>query len=109
MNSQESTGEAYVLTPSTVSLRLVPVNGFPARTSQKEAEESASSQLSPLDVMDLTDQQMLENALSNAKSGQTTSWTNAQTGVVFSMQPEDATQTENGNVERWFTLAAKKA
>ncbi len=108
MNRQEDTGEAYVLTPSTVSLRLVPVNGFPARTSEEQARQSLNTEFSPLDAMDVSDQQMLENALENSRTGQTTAWTNDRSGVAFSVVPEEAMQNDAGNVERWFTLGARK-
>jgi len=107
MNSQEDTGEAYVLSPSTVSLRLVPVGGFPSKTTAEQAKQAASGELSPLDAMDTGDQQMLENALETGRSGLVNAWTNTGTGVSFSMVPEHA-QEENGSVVRWFTLAARK-
>lgn len=60
MNSQEETGEAYVLSPSTVSLRLVPMGGFPARTSPEQAAQAGPAGFSPLDIMTLGDQQLLK-------------------------------------------------
>ena len=108
LNSQEETGEAYVLTPSTVSLRLTPADGFPARHSAAQADEALASPFSPLDVMSVSDQQMLENALELCPTGETKAWTNTETGTSFSMVPEDATQDESGNVTRWFTLGARQ-
>lgn len=107
MNSQEETGEAYVLSPSTVSLRLVPVGGFPARTTAEQASRAASGALSPLDALDTGDQQMLENALETGRSGLVSAWTNPRTGISFSLVPEHA-EEENGSVLRWFSLAARQ-
>lgn len=110
MNSQEETGEAYVLSPSTVSLRLVPVAGFARRTGPDElaqAAQAAASGLSPLDIMDQGDQQMLENALETSRSGEVKVWRNAQSGASFSVSPE-AAQEEGGQVLRWFALGAKQ-
>lgn len=107
MNSQEETGEAYVLSPSTVSLRLVPVGGFPAKTTPEQAAQAVSGGLSPLDALDTGDQQMLENILETSRSGLVNAWTNTRTGVSFSLVPEHA-EEENGSVVRWFTLAARQ-
>lgn len=108
MNSQEETGEAYVLSPSTVSLRLVPVGGFPARTSPEQAAQAGSGRLSPLDIMSLGDQQLLENALETGRSGVVFAWNNADNGASFSVVPEPAQESEGGTVLRWFTLAARQ-
>lgn len=108
MNSQEQTGEAYVLSPSTVSLRLVPVGGFPARTSPEQAAQAGAGTLSPLDIMSLGDQQLLENALETGRSGVVSAWNNADSGASFSVVPEPAQESEGGTVVRWFTLGAKQ-
>jgi hypothetical protein len=108
INSQEETGEAYVLSPSTVSLRLMPVGGFPSRATAAQVEQSQASGLSPLDIMGVGDQQMLENALESTRSGQTSSWSNVDTGAAFSVVPEPAHQDDSGNVVRWFTLGARQ-
>lgn len=107
MNSQEETGEAYVLSPSAVSLRMVPVGGFPAKTTSDQAAQAGAGGLSPLDIMDAEDQQMLENALERSRSGETTAWMNSGSGASFSVVPEHA-QEEGGAVVRWFTLAARQ-
>ncbi len=108
MNSQEETGEAYVLSPSTVSVRLVPVGGFPARTSAEQAARAVSGELSPLDIMDLGDQQMLESALETGRSGVASAWRNAASDASFSVVPEPAQENAGGTVVRWFTLAARQ-
>ena len=108
INSQEETGEAYVLSPSTVSLRLVPVGGFPSRATAEHVQQSQAAGLSPLDIMGAGDQQMLENALESTRSGQASAWSNAETGADFSVVPDPARQDASGNVVRWFTLGARK-
>jgi len=108
MNSQEETGEAYVLSPSTVSLRLVPVGGFPAKTTAAQAAQAVSGELSPLDIMDLGDQQMLESALETGRSGVASAWRNAGNDASYSVVPEPAQQNGGGTVVRWFTLAARQ-
>jgi len=108
INAQEETGEAYVLSPSTVSLRLVPVGGFPARATAVHVEQSQAAGLSPLDIMGAGDQQMLENALESTRSGQVSAWTNPDTGADFSVVPDPARQDASGNVMRWFILGARQ-
>ncbi len=108
VNSQEETGEAYVLSPSTLSLRMVPVGGFPARTSSEQAAQAGSAQHSPLDIMSQGDQQLLENALETGRSGVACAWNNADSGAAFSVVPEPAQESEGGMVSRWFTLAARQ-
>lgn len=108
VNRQEDTGEAYVLTPSTVSVRLVPVGGFPARTTEEQAAKTLNTEFSPLDAMQISDQQMLENILEHNGSGQTTAWTNDQTGVAFSAQPADAVQQDGGDITRTVTIGARQ-
>lgn len=107
VNNQESTGEAYVLSPSTVSLRMVPVGGFPAKTSAEQAQQVSSETLSPLDIMGTGDQQMLENALETSRSGAVNAWNNIESGAAFSVVAEHA-QEEGGQVVRWFTIAARQ-
>jgi len=108
VNRQEETGEAYVLSPSTVSLRLVPVGGFPSRATAAHVEQSQAGGLSPLDVMAVGDQQMLENALEGTRSGQISAWSNPRTGAAFSVVPDPAHEDAAGNVVRWFTLGARQ-
>ena len=91
-----------MLSPSAVSLRLVPTAGFAAK-----AGVQAEAGLSPLDIMDVGDQQMLEGALERSRSGGTTSWRNTTSGAVFSVVPEPAEEHSGGEIVRWFALAAK--
>ncbi|MDP3428069.1 MAG: PEGA domain-containing protein [Humidesulfovibrio sp.] len=108
MNSQEETGEAYVLSPSTVSLRLTPMGGFPSRATAEHVRQSLASGISPLEIMAVGDQQMLENALESTRSGQTSAWSNPDTGTSFSVVPEPARETATGGVVRGFTLGARQ-
>ena len=104
IDSQQDSGDAYVLVPSTVSVRLVPEGGFPNTTTPSEADQAVTNPSSPLDLLDAHDEQMLEHALESSATGMTSSWTNKQ-GTGFSMVPEDA-RTENNQTIRPFSLAA---
>lgn len=108
MNSQEDTGEAYVLSPSTVSLRLTPVGGFPSRATAEHVRQSLAGGVSPLELMAASDQQMLENALEGTRSGQASVWSNQDTGTSFSVVPDPARETATGGVTRGFTLGARQ-
>ncbi|MBU1230467.1 MAG: PEGA domain-containing protein [Proteobacteria bacterium] len=108
VNSQEDTGEAYVLSPSTVSLRLVPVGGFPSRATAGHVEQALAAAFSPLDIMAAGDQHMLEDALERSRTGETTAWSNPQSGASFSVVPDSATEGASGDVVRWFTLGARQ-
>ncbi|WP_462325084.1 PEGA domain-containing protein [Desulfoplanes sp.] len=104
IDSQQDTGEAYVLSPSTVSVRMVPVGGFATTTTQTEVDQAVTDPSSPLDLLDSHDEQMLEHALESSASGMTASWNNGQ-GTGFSVVPQDA-RTQNGRTVRPFSLAA---
>lgn len=109
VNQQEDTGEAYVLVPSTLSVRLAPVGGFAPAPAQAQATAKT-----PVDMHSLMrrmspgDEQMLENALEGTKSGQPTVWTNPESMTHFSVVPEPASYNASGSVVRWFTLAVKQ-
>ena len=107
MNSQEATGDAYVLDPSTISIRLMPKNGFPKTTSAGEAQAAMAADASPLSMMQQADEQMLESALESIAAGQTKTWTNSTTQIHFAVIPELATQS-GGMVVREFNIAAKQ-
>ncbi len=107
LQAQKASGEAYVLAPSTVSLKLVPKGGFPPKSTDEEAERSLEDEASAIDLMDSEDEHMLENALEGSTTGHHTVWKNSRTGYSFAVQPEDA-KTENGFVSRYFTLGARK-
>jgi hypothetical protein len=104
IDSQQNTGEAYVLIPSTVSVRLVPEGGFPRTSTHQEVDQALSDPSSPLDLLDAHDEQMLEHGLESSATGTTSSWTNGN-GTRFSLVPQDA-RTENGQTVRPFSLAA---
>jgi hypothetical protein len=91
-----------------VSLRLTPTGGFPSRATAEQVQQSLASGVSPLELMAMADQQMLENALENTRSGQTSAWTNKDTGASFSVVPDAASETATGGVMRGFTLGARQ-
>jgi len=107
LSAQQATGEAYVLLPSTVAVTLVPDGGFPQKATETEAEQSLKSEKSPLDLMDGTDEHMLETALESSKTGHLTVWTNDVSGYAFAVEPEDG-QSVNGFVVRPFRIGARK-
>jgi hypothetical protein len=107
MNMDRSTGEAYTLVPTTVTVTLVPAGGFPVRSTEAEAARSLGEKGSPLDVMDASDEQMLESALETSATGHPSVWTNGKTGYSFAAEPEDS-RTENGFVVRNFRIGAQK-
>ncbi|WP_432736017.1 PEGA domain-containing protein [Maridesulfovibrio sp. FT414] len=76
MDSQEQTGDAYVLSPSAVSVQLVP------KTPQANAQISGST--AP-DIMNLTDtdRAQISYILESMKTGTTFNWDNSQTGIKY--------------------------
>jgi hypothetical protein len=107
LTAQQATGEAYILLPSTVSLHLVPEGGFPRTATGEEAVRSLGRGESPLDLMDATDEHMIEVTLETSKTGKTTLWTNSRTGIAFAVEPEDA-RTVDGAVTRVVRVGARK-
>ena len=108
IDEQESSGEAYVLVPSTVSVRLVPRTGFAATTTRSEAAQAKASPTSPIAMMDAHDEQMLENTLESSASGKTVTWKNGSGTTVFAVIPEDS-RTRGSYLVRSFSLAAKSS
>ena len=106
IDSQENSGDAYVLVPSAVSIRLVPLQGFAPTTSAAEARQARTNPQSPLDLLSAHDEQMLENTLESSASGKTVTWTGKDGTTVFAVVPEDA-QTRDNHLVRPFSLAAK--
>jgi hypothetical protein len=107
MDSQEQTGEAYILAPSAVSLKLMPTAGFPRQADSEDVEEALSAGVSPLDLMDSADEHMLENALETTPSDQTLTWVNKTSGVAFALSLEPAA-SESGRIVRYATIGASQ-
>jgi len=107
INEQEGSGEAYVLVPSTVRVRMMPAGGWPVAANTAPDARTHVPVMQLLDRMSPSDEQMLENALERGRSGQPNVWTNAETGTSFSVVPERATNTPTGEIVRPFTLAAR--
>lgn len=76
MDSQEQTGDAYVLSPSAVSVRLVPL------TPQANYEVTGSTAPDIQSLTD-TDRAQISYILESMKSGTSFNWTNAQTGIKY--------------------------
>lgn len=107
INEQEDTGEAYVLVPSTLRVRMMPVGGWPVAANSAPGATAHVPVTQLLERMSPNDEQMLENALERSRSGQPNVWTNAETGMSFSAVPEPATKQMTGEIVRPFTLAAR--
>jgi len=107
LNRQQATGEAYILVPTTVTVTLVPNEGFPRRSTESEAEKTLQTDISPIQLMVESDEQMLENALEMSGTGRSVLWTNDQTGVSFAVEPEEA-DALNGTILRYFRIGARR-
>ncbi len=76
IDSQEQTGEAYVLSPSAVTVTLIPM------TPQARMDQTGS--LSPnIQSLTDTDRAQISYVLETLKSGSQFSWTNDQTGIQY--------------------------
>lgn len=107
LNRQQATGEAYILVPSTVTVALVPTEGFPRRNTEMEASKTLQTGITPLDLMEGSDEQMLEDALETSSTGRSAVWTNENSGVSFAVEPEDA-GTVNDTITRYFKIGAQR-
>ncbi len=76
IDSQEDSGDAYVLAPSAVSVRLMPL------TPQANYEISGSTAPSPMNLTD-TDRAQISYILETMKTGTTFNWNNDQTGIKY--------------------------
>ena len=93
LDEQEQTGEAYLLVPSAVNVALVPEGGGPA----------AAAAMPGMEVMDASDQAWFGRTMETLATGQNQSWTNATSGLHYTLFPGPARQ-ENGTWIRSFTL-----
>ncbi len=98
LDEQEATGEAYVLVPSAVNVALIPEGGG----------ATAAAAMPGLEAMDATDQGWFGRTLETLATGQSQSWTNAGTGLRYTLFPGPARQ-ENGAWVRSFTLRIANA
>ncbi|WP_291327414.1 PEGA domain-containing protein [Desulfovibrio sp. UCD-KL4C] len=76
IDSQEQTGEAYVLSPSAVTVTLIPM------TPQSRKDQAGALSLSIQSLTD-TDRAQISYVLESLKSGSQFSWTNDQTGIQY--------------------------
>ncbi|MCM0754075.1 PEGA domain-containing protein [Desulfovibrio aminophilus] len=95
MDAQEQTGEAYLLSPSAVSVTLVPL-----------ASSATPANMPGLEALDASDLDWLGRSLESLATGQSQSWTNAATGVAYTVAPQPARQ-ENGVWVRGFVLTSR--
>ncbi len=109
VSRQEDTGEAYVLVPSTLSVRLAPLAPpAPVVVPAPGAVQAPVDMGALMRRMSPGDEQMLENALEGTRSGQPAVWTNPESMARFSVVPEPADISPSGVVVRWFTLAVRQ-
>ncbi len=95
MDAQEQTGEAYLLSPSAVSVTLVPL-----------ASSATPANMPGPEALDASDLGWIGRSLETLASGQSQSWTNASTGVAYTIAPQPARQ-ENGVWVRDFVLTSR--
>ena len=79
IDSQEQTGDAYVLSPSAVSVRLVPL------TPQAQYEMTGSTAPDIQSLTD-TDRSQINYILETMKSGTNFNWSNSQTGIKYDVK-----------------------
>lgn len=76
IDSQEQTGDAYILSPSAVAVTLIPM------TPQARMDQTGS--LAPhIQSLTDTDRAQISYVLETLKSGSQFSWTNDQTGIQY--------------------------
>lgn len=115
IEQQKQTGEAYVLTPSTLRVRLTPVGGVaaaPLASSVQEAAQPAvvatgSQTTGAISLMSVFDHQMLSRILETVPSGKRVGWTSPDTGWQYSVAPEPASNN-GGLIVRFFQVSAVK-
>ncbi|WP_419779417.1 PEGA domain-containing protein [Maridesulfovibrio sp.] len=79
IDSQEQTGDAYVLSPSAVSVQLVPL------TSQAQYDMTGST-APDIQSLTSTDRAQISYILETMKTGTNFDWTNSQTGIKYTVE-----------------------
>jgi len=88
MQEQEQTGEAYLLTPSAVSVKLIPEEGASAAVDENG--------LPTLMTLSTFDRQVISRVLEKDPSGEASTWTSPDGGIRFSMTPMHAFSRADG-------------
>ncbi|CCO24260.1 PEGA domain-containing protein [Maridesulfovibrio hydrothermalis] len=96
IDAQEQTGDAYVLSPSAVSVRLIPL------TPQANYEMTGST-TPDIQSLTQTDRNQISYILENLKSGSRFNWTNNQTGIKYVVKAGNVLSGYNAPT-RAFTL-----
>lgn len=122
LETQKATGEAYVLSPRTVKINLVPIGGLAAAVSAQHAATKSNAQSNaapapqpsaaqgPEDVSAILtafDHEMLDRVLETSKSGEPTQWTSPDNNWTFVVTPEPA-QMMDGFPVRTFKIIATR-
>lgn len=100
IQEQEQSGQAYMLTPSAVSVKLVPMAGTPAASQ-------AAAELPTLSTLSAFDQQVVGRVLEKEPSGKAMAWNSPVGGVRFSMVAGHAVDRKDG-WHRPFELTVTK-
>lgn len=79
IDSQEETGDAYVLAPSAVSVRLVPM------TAQAQYDMTGST-APDIQSLTSTDRAQISYILETMKSGTDFNWKNSETGIKYDVK-----------------------
>ncbi|MGL1931186.1 MAG: PEGA domain-containing protein [Desulfotalea sp.] len=117
MSSQKQTGEAYTLSPATISVRLLPKAGM-INSSSSVNEQGSNVDMSQetsepgntgdiISLMTHFDREMLDRALETGNNNQVMKWTSPQTGYYFQVSPTTS-QRSNGRLTRDIKIMAMK-
>lgn len=132
LEQDKQSGKAYILTPGTVKVRLMPLGGIgsaPAPVVAAAPQTSAQSQApaetqtpapvapvpapvaaGPVDVISIMssfDRELLDRVLEQGRSGDPQNWTSPNNGWQFTVVPDSA-QTMEGFPVRTFHVQAAK-
>lgn len=118
LEQDKESGKAYILTPGTVKVRLMPMGGIGAAPASAVVPQAAPSSgqvqtpaaVGPVDVVSLMssfDRELLDRILEQSKSGDTQHWTSPNNGWKFVVVPESAQMMEGFPVRTFRIQAAK--
>ncbi|XPV77062.1 MAG: PEGA domain-containing protein [Desulfovibrio sp.] len=107
MQQQEDSGEAYVLMPQTVSVRLQPVGAASTAPVHGAVMQPVQPTHNLLEYFQAQDYSSLSNALERTPSGQVVRWSNPSTGTDFTVTPRPASEVD-GTVTRYFNVSVTR-
>lgn len=117
LEQDKQSGKAYVLTPGTVKVRLMPLGGIGSAPKQQVAAAApaggqavttpATGAVDVVSVMSPFDRELLDRILEEGRSGEVQNWTSPNNHWYFTVIPEPA-QTMSGFPVRTFRVKAEK-